>query len=174
MFHSRRTCQNSSRVFGGERLSNKPCSEVHEFLMNPRGKNEMEFQDTLTHVTFCHKCQCDAQKIYNVGNDIDLKEALLKAIEGIHPFWTQIRDNLKLRELENKGFQVGEKNGKTMKNMGQEDMIDATLKQYQDLCYAFGDCNKEGMLKALADLRNVAGLMFLRIENPKAFECEET
>lgn len=91
----------------------------------------------------------------------------------IHPYYTKIRDNLKLRELENEGFKRGEERGKTM-NIYEADILLSLEKQFKDLKFGFLLKTDAQRLKELADIRNVAGLLFLLIENPEAFEKEET
>jgi hypothetical protein len=89
-----------------------------------------------------------------------------------------IESNTKLKTLELDGFVNGVEKGKTM-NRNHINIIATITKQYDDFMIS---CTKQGnplnddtlVLKALADLRNVAGLMFLFIENPKVFDMEET
>jgi hypothetical protein len=78
-----------------------------------------------------------------------------------------IEGNEKLKALEIDGFVNGEERGKTMVDMTPERMFFIVQKQLRDL--GFSSTNEQ-KLKAIADLRNVAGLMFLLIDNPKALE----
>jgi hypothetical protein len=55
--------------------------------------------------------------------------------------------------------------------MNQSRIWGIVEQQFDDLASAKTNSEK---LKALADLRNVAGLMFLLIDNPKAFEEGDT
>ena len=98
----------------------------------------------------------------------------------IHPLFTMIRDNVKLRELENEGFKYGEQKGKTMNGMTVEQMFINIRNQFRELEDAEPDDSlvefnpssvngkhkyNDGLLRIIADIRNNAGLMFLLVDN---------
>jgi len=83
--------------------------------------------------------------------------------------WKIINNNPRLQTLEKEGFKRGEKEGKTM-NVSIETIFESLEKQWKDVVEAW-DTHKDwknapDLLKTkLADLRNVCGCMFLKIED---------
>ena len=71
-----------------------------------------------------------------------------------------INKNIELQGLELAGFVRGNIRGKTM-NVPLSTVWMSLMKQVADVGQALGDNNMIALKKALADLRNVAGCMFL-------------
>jgi hypothetical protein len=76
--------------------------------------------------------------------------------------FNRIHGNKQLQELEKAGFLRGIKRRKTM-NVSLKEIEDSLDKQYHDFLKAYGDNDKKMMLRCLADLRNVAGCVFLKL-----------
>jgi hypothetical protein len=68
-----------------------------------------------------------------------------------------------LRKLELLGFVKGAVKGKTM-NVPFTEIVHSLDKQYHDFLRAYGDDDTEAIFMALADLRNVAGCVFLKLK----------
>ena len=71
-----------------------------------------------------------------------------------------------LRKLEFSGFVEGVALGKTM-NVPLKTLAASLDKQYHDFLKTYGDDDPEAMKMALADLRNVAGCVFLKLKETK-------
>jgi len=71
-------------------------------------------------------------------------------------------ENPELEELEIQGFVCGLKRGKTM-DVPLRTLFRSLEKQHDDWLVAYVNKNILEMKKALADLRNVAGIMFLKL-----------
>ena len=81
----------------------------------------------------------------------------------------KIEANEKLKALELDGFVNGEIKGKAMKGVTKKEMYNIIENQIADFRRDYY-YSEEKLLKTLADLRNVCGLMFLLIDNSKQFE----
>ena len=87
--------------------------------------------------------------------------------------WRQIRENISLEEMEKDGLFRGEERGKKP-DVSFDILVGSLSKQMEDCHTAIQRLNNEYYLtldeaktelkKCLADLRNVAGIMFLRLE----------
>ena len=80
--------------------------------------------------------------------------------------WNIIRDNEQLQRLEKRGFARGKRKGKTM-DVPIGVLWDALAKQWSDLAYAFRSDDVKEMRRCLADLRNVAGCLFIKLDARK-------
>jgi len=76
--------------------------------------------------------------------------------------WEKYSKNPELKELEIQGFLSGLKRGKTM-DVPLRTLFRSLEKQHDDWLVAYVNKNILEMKKALADLRNVAGIMFLKL-----------
>lgn len=76
--------------------------------------------------------------------------------------YNRINANVELETLEMKGFIEGEKKGKTM-DVTLAELVDSLVKQKEDFQEAYENKQISAMKKALADLRNVAGCVFLKL-----------
>ena len=81
--------------------------------------------------------------------------------EAASGLFDSIKNNKELNEYELAGLVEGEKRGKKP-NVPLKVLTDALHKQYLDFLKAYGDDDKEAMKKTLADLRSVAGILFLK------------
>lgn len=86
--------------------------------------------------------------------------------------WERIRQNLVLEELEKEGLCRGEQRGKKP-DVSIDVLALAVHKQYRDFVRAYVDDDKKEMKRCLADLRNVAGLVFLKLEDEEAEACPD-
>ncbi len=77
----------------------------------------------------------------------------------MHKFLQQIRDNKELLNLEEAGFRRGDEKIKTM-DVSSNDLKGSLYKQLMDYLYA---PNVDETKRSLADLRNVAGCLFLKL-----------
>lgn len=77
--------------------------------------------------------------------------------------WGEIYQNEELIKLEKQGFIHGEKQGKTM-NVTTHDLHKSLLKQWRDYIKAYNSENVDDIKITLADLRNVAGCLFLKLQ----------
>lgn len=84
--------------------------------------------------------------------------------------WLDIETCKELKQLEIKGFQRGKKKGKTM-SVPLSKIFESLMKQWRDLhttffefyhLYSYGKDSSD-VKKCIADLRNVAGCLFLKI-----------
>jgi hypothetical protein len=82
-----------------------------------------------------------------------------------------IHENKRLENFEKQGFLRGVKKKKTM-NVDIFVLFDSLGKQYRDLVRAYGINDKEDMKRCLADLRNVAGCLFLKVEEQEGKKNE--
>ena len=71
--------------------------------------------------------------------------------------------NKELKALEIEGFVRGLRKGKTMNVTLDKIVLESLHKQYLDFLKAYGSQDKDEMKRTLADLRNVAGCVFLKI-----------
>ena len=71
-------------------------------------------------------------------------------------------ENPELKGLEIQGFLRGLKRGKTM-DVPLHVLFASLEKQHRDWLIAYGGANISEMKKTLADLRNVAGIIFLKL-----------
>lgn len=78
--------------------------------------------------------------------------------------WEKIQKNEKLKELELAGFRRGDRKGKTM-DVPLSEMFGSLSKQWKDLhdAYYLG-LDTGTLMKHIANLRNVAGCLFLKID----------
>jgi len=83
----------------------------------------------------------------------------LKATE----LWNKIHENNELEILEKDGLHKGEAEGK-QPNVSVNVLRISLRKQYLDFLTAYGGNDDEGMKKRLADIRNIAGILFLRLQ----------
>lgn len=77
--------------------------------------------------------------------------------------WNQITENVHLEELEKEGLCRREQRGKKP-DVDVAVLCDSLGKQYRDFVRAYGISDRQEMKRCLADLRNVAGIMFLKLE----------
>lgn len=84
--------------------------------------------------------------------------------------WKAIEGNIELQSLEKAGFIRGTQKNKSM-DVTFEVVIDSLEKQWNDLGQAVAQYERNGTVEALvsvkkciADLRNVAGCLFLKIQ----------
>ncbi len=84
---------------------------------------------------------------------------VLKALE----LWRQISENWDLEQLEKEGLWRGEARGKKP-DVPVEELQDALGKQYRDFMRAYGIFDESEMKRCLADLRMVAGILFLKLD----------
>lgn len=75
----------------------------------------------------------------------------------------KIDENEELKELERQGFVRGEKKGKHM-NVSLKELMQSLRKQYLDCLGAYNSKKISDMMCTIADLRNVAGCVFLKLE----------
>jgi len=89
------------------------------------------------------------------------KTTVEEVAEGLY---ISISENKELKKLELKGFIRGAKKDKTM-NVPLDDVVDGLRKQYKDFIYVWNSLepDKEEMKRTLADLRNTAGCVFLKL-----------
>jgi len=73
-----------------------------------------------------------------------------------------IQLNEELRILKLRGFLKGDDDNKTM-NCDLDTVLDSLAKQYEDVINAFEYCKIEKQKKALADLINISGCVFLKL-----------
>ena len=76
--------------------------------------------------------------------------------------YERIQTIVELRNLEIQGFIRGEKKGKTL-DVPLVTLKMSLAKQFQDWLKAYDSKNIPDMKKAIADLRNVAGCVFLKL-----------
>lgn len=77
--------------------------------------------------------------------------------------WKKIHEDHELEELEKEGFHRGSLKGKTMdKPIGP--IVDSLKKQWRDFLTAWYENDDEKIKRSLADLRNVAGCVFLKLK----------
>lgn len=78
--------------------------------------------------------------------------------------WNEIRENPRLKYFELMGFRRGLRRHKTMDvELGR--VFESLKKQWNDLRDAYMLCADEAtLMRCIADLRNVAGCLFLKIE----------
>ena len=76
--------------------------------------------------------------------------------------YNKIQANIELQNLELRGFIKGDKKGKTM-DVPLVALKMNLAKQFRDWLNAYDSKNILDMKKALADLRNVAGCVFLKL-----------
>ncbi len=81
----------------------------------------------------------------------------------MHKLLQQIRYNSELFQLEDDGFLRGDKKGKTI-DVGEGELFCSLVKQWTDFLDAWNDKDDLAVLKTLADLRNNAGTLFLKIQ----------
>lgn len=99
-----------------------------------------------------------------------MKKQMDKNNKELEPMqlWTLIRDNIKLRSLEIGGFSRGQKRGKKMNIPQIETILKIQVKkQMVDCCLALDLGTKDDLMRALADVRNNAGLLFLVLDGQK-------
>ena len=85
-------------------------------------------------------------------------------MNGKHKLWKAIRNNKKLQALEKRGFTRGKRKGKTM-NAPLGEFYSSLSKQWRDFADAYVCCADVGhVMRCLADLRNVAGCLFLKLD----------
>lgn len=94
---------------------------------------------------------------------------VLKALR----LWEQIRENVCLEELEKDGLCRGEQRGKKP-DVPVEVLQDALGKQYRDFMRAYGVFDENERKRCLADLRNVAGILFLKLDGQFTCPSKET
>lgn len=94
----------------------------------------------------------EKKKIFKSSNE-EVAEILQCSISG----------NKELKKLEIEGFVKGTKEGKTM-NVPILTIIDSLKKQWKDWEKVRFSSNPGRMKRALADLRNVAGCLFLKLQ----------
>ena len=81
-----------------------------------------------------------------------------------HELWKEIRNNKKLQALEKRGFTRGKRKGKTM-NVPLGELYSSLTKQFREVGEAYLLCTDGAHLRrCLADLRNVAGCLFLKLD----------
>lgn len=81
-----------------------------------------------------------------------------------HDLWEEIRNNEKLQVLEKQGFKRGKRKGKTM-DVPLGAIYGGLEKQWRDLMNAYLCCDNVGkVMRCIADLRNVAGCLFLKLD----------
>lgn len=87
--------------------------------------------------------------------------------------WERIAENKRLSTLEKVGFDIGISRGKTM-DVSIEIMNGSVSKQWKDYKWAWenylrdkSELNRQAVETAIANLRNVAGCMFLKIEEER-------
>jgi len=85
----------------------------------------------------------------------------LKDLKGLEIYNT-IQASKELEELEIKGFLQGEQRGKTM-DVTLKTMFESLKKQYRDWVKAYNSKQISEMKKSVADVRNVAGCIFLKL-----------
>ena len=83
--------------------------------------------------------------------------------EAAMGLFTRINHNKKLLRLELEGFARGIDRKKTM-DVSIQVLNDSLHKQYLDFLKAYGNDDHLEMKRCLADLRNVAGCFFLKLE----------
>lgn len=88
-----------------------------------------------------------------------------KAVEIL----TKIVQCTELHRLEADGFLRGERKGKRM-NVPWQDIVASLDKQYHDWLNAYAEGDPDAMKRTLADLRNLAGCVFLKIKEKEAKE----
>jgi len=76
--------------------------------------------------------------------------------------WEKYSENPELKELEIQGFLRGLERGKTM-DVPLQTLFTSLQKQHKDWLFAYFSKNIPEMKKTLADLRNVAGIVFLKL-----------
>ena len=76
--------------------------------------------------------------------------------------WYEVDGNDELSRLERDGFVRGEKRGKIM-DVPLAILYASLRKQYKDWLVAYDNKNILEMKTTLADLRNVAGIIFLKL-----------
>jgi hypothetical protein len=81
----------------------------------------------------------------------------------MHKLLQQIRDNKELLDLEEAGFLRGDKKGKTM-GVSESKLYYSLVKQWTDFLNAWNSKDDLAVLKTLADLRNNAGTLFLKVQ----------
>lgn len=103
-----------------------------------------------------------------------------------HYLWKEIQRNKELRKLEQEGFERGEKRGKKL-TVHMHEVWKSFQKQYIDLenayqqivnkqTYPYDSFSKleqadvDYFKKCIADLRNVAGCLFLKMRDLKAIQ----
>ncbi len=153
------------------KAENLTCSQIKKIFVTKQYQPETTLKEILYHVNHCIICQEYVGMNLGIGNSKVLKIWMDENLIPSHKLLTLIDTNSHLKNLELQGFLNGDKKGKTMRNMNQSRIWGIVEQQFDDLASAKTNSEK---LKALADLRNVAGLMFLLIDNPKAFEEGDT
>ena len=85
----------------------------------------------------------------------------------------RIRQNRELQQFEIKGFLRGAEKGKTM-NVTFEQLVQSLTKQYDDFIhqlvyyYTSAPTDLESLKQKIADVRNVAGCLFLVVQRKHA------
>lgn len=83
----------------------------------------------------------------------------LKSLE----LWEKINVNIEPEHLEKRGFIRGEQKGKNMSG-SMHDIHKGLLKQWHDYTKAYNDGDSKAIKRTLADLCNVAGCLFLKLQ----------
>jgi hypothetical protein len=98
--------------------------------------------------------------------DVNQADETGKSARRLHE---RILKNKELKAFEFSGFLRGEMRGKTM-DVPLVEVVDSLRKQYKDFDYAWsfyvtmgGGKSREGLKRALADIRNNAGCLFLKL-----------
>jgi len=94
------------------------------------------------------------------------------ALTGLK-FWNEVDGNDELSKLEQDGFVRGEKRGKTM-DVPLQILFGSFEKQHKDWLVAYTNKNILEMKVALADIRNVAGIIFLKLNEGGNRKCQKT
>ena len=93
---------------------------------------------------------------------MDKVKKLNDEITTARMFWSSYSKNPELIELEKQGVLRGFKREKTM-DVPLHVLFASLEKQHRDWLIAYGGANISEMKKTLADIRNVAGIIFLKL-----------
>jgi len=122
----------------------------------------------------CYVCgkEFDPRKGEGFGYGCCSKKCYLKRYEVVREktvtdIWNKIENCTELKQLEALGFLRGAKQGKTM-DVPLEKVFQSLKKQWHDLVWAYSNYttvskDTSELKRCIADLRNVAGCLFLKL-----------
>jgi len=87
--------------------------------------------------------------------------------------WNKIRNNEMLQVREREGFKRGEARGKHMDYAAWTIFEISLVKQWNDLFKAMCTGKASDKMRCIADLRNVAGCLFLKVEEEMIEDATE-
>lgn len=145
-------------------------------------RNKYLLASAVKHVHTCHSCQDWVNLTYKIKSTIHLKEHVgitdlftTPQEEKAFDLYLKYTQNQQLMDLEHRGFVEGLRRGKT-DNVSLQTLFWSLKKQYYDWLNVNVDSttkNVPEMKKALADLRNVAAIVFFKLCEGEGKKCQK-